>query len=84
MRKIDCLNSGFFTTGTNEAAGNYGLLDQTMALKWVNDHVHHFGGNPESVTIFGESAGGASVHYHILSPRSKGMKINGKSNPLKV
>ena len=67
---------GFFSTGTNDAPGNYGLLDQTLALKWVQDHIHNFGGNPESVTIFGESAGGASVHYHILSPLSKGKGFN--------
>jgi Carboxylesterase family len=70
---------GFYSTESDKAPGNYGLLDQTLALKWVRDHIHHFGGNPESVTIFGESAGGASVHYHILSPHSKGIKRNKRS-----
>lgn len=40
--------------------------------RWVRDHVHHFGGNTNSITIFGESAGGASVEYQVLSPYSKG------------
>lgn len=64
---------GFLSTGDAEAPGNYGLLDQTMALKWVQGHIHSFGGDPDSVTIFGESAGGASVEYHVLSPHSIGL-----------
>lgn len=40
--------------------------------RWVQGHIHSFGGDPDSVTIFGESAGGASVEYHVLSPHSIG------------
>ncbi|XP_046451699.1 venom carboxylesterase-6-like [Daphnia pulex] len=64
---------GFLSTEDSEAPGNYGLLDQTMALKWVREHIRSFDGNPNSVTLFGSSAGGVSVHYHLLSPHSKGL-----------
>ena len=64
---------GFVTTGDPVAPGNYGMLDQVEALKWVQENIKDFGGNPSSVTIFGESAGGASVGLHVLSPLSKGL-----------
>lgn len=50
-----------------------GLKDQQLALKWVNDNIHQFGGNKDLITIFGHSAGGASTHYQVLSPASKGL-----------
>jgi len=50
--------------------GNMGLLDQVMALEWVRDNVRSFGGNPDNVTIFGESAGSISVSLHVHSPMS--------------
>jgi len=49
-----------------------GLKDQTAALLWVQRNIASFGGNPASVTITGQSAGGASVHFHYLSPLSHG------------
>lgn len=55
--------------------GNMGLKDQNMALRWVRDNIEFFGGKPEAVTLFGQSAGSASTHYHILSPMSKGRKL---------
>uniref|UniRef100_A0A8C5YKM3 Carboxylic ester hydrolase n=1 Tax=Marmota marmota marmota TaxID=9994 RepID=A0A8C5YKM3_MARMA len=64
---------GFFSTGDEHATGNWGYLDQVAALRWVQQNIAHFGGNPDWVTIFGESAGGASVSSHVLSPMSQGL-----------
>lgn len=54
------------------APGNHGLKDQVMALLWVKNNIQNFGGDPDNVTIFGESAGGACVHYLALSPLARG------------
>ncbi|KAF5288890.1 hypothetical protein FQA39_LY03769 [Lamprigera yunnana] len=62
---------GFLSTEDDVVPGNNGLKDQNFALKWIRDNIKHFGGNPEKITISGQSAGGASVFFHMLSPLSK-------------
>nr|XP_012611402.1 liver carboxylesterase 1-like isoform X2 [Microcebus murinus] len=64
---------GFFSTGDEHSRGNWGHLDQVAALRWVQDNIANFGGNPGSVTIFGESAGSESVSVLVLSPLAKNL-----------
>uniref|UniRef100_A0A8C2YLS5 Carboxylic ester hydrolase n=1 Tax=Chinchilla lanigera TaxID=34839 RepID=A0A8C2YLS5_CHILA len=64
---------GFFSTGDEHSRGNWGHLDQVAALRWIQDNIANFGGNPGSVTIFGESAGGESVSVLVLSPLTKNL-----------
>lgn len=55
------------------SSGNYGLLDQIAALRWIHENIGEFGGDPDRVTIFGESAGGANVGYLMASPEARGL-----------
>ena len=64
---------GFLSLETEEAPGNLGLWDQRQALLWVRHNIASFGGDPGQVTIFGVSAGSMSVHFHLVSPRSRGL-----------
>ncbi len=57
----------------NEAQGNYGLMDNIAALKWVKANAAAFGGDPNNVTVFGESAGGILVNFLMASPQAKGL-----------
>eukprot|EP00048_Salpingoeca_helianthica_P015215 m.225655 g.225655 ORF g.225655 m.225655 type:complete len:563 (+) comp16753_c0_seq1:46-1734(+) len=58
---------------TDKIKGNMGLMDQNLALHWVQDNIHVFGGDKTQVTLWGESAGAMSIGTHILSPASKGL-----------
>ena len=51
-----------------DRSGNYGTLDTIMALRWINKNIHHFGGDPNNVTVFGESAGGHNSAAIFASP----------------
>ncbi|XP_025262685.1 juvenile hormone esterase isoform X3 [Camponotus floridanus] len=64
---------GFLNLYNEVATGNQGLKDVILALQWVQKNISEFGGDSENVTIFGESAGGAIVHYLTLSPLSEGL-----------
>ncbi|XP_063791638.1 bile salt-activated lipase-like [Pseudophryne corroboree] len=64
---------GFLSTGDANLPGNYGLWDQHMAIAWVKRNIAAFGGNPDNITIFGESAGAASVSLQTLSPYNVGV-----------
>ncbi|NXX45373.1 CEL lipase, partial [Tricholaema leucomelas] len=64
---------GFLSTGDENLPGNYGLKDQHMAIAWVKRNIKAFGGDPDNITIFGESAGATSVSLQMLSPKNKGL-----------
>lgn len=64
---------GFFSTDDLAVPGNNGMKDQVLAMRWVQQNIVAFGGDPNSVTLAGFSAGSASVHFHVLSPLSKGL-----------
>lgn len=68
---------GFLCTGDSEAPGNYGLLDQIEALRFVRQHIARFGGDPDNVTIFGVSAGAVSVSLLSMSPLARGLFQRG-------
>lgn len=70
---------GFLSTEDRLIPGNFGLKDQAMALKWLSENINDYGGNPDSMIVFGESAGGASAHYLLASPLSRDLVKGGIS-----
>lgn len=65
----------FCSTGDDNIPGNLGLLDQVEALRWVQQNIADFGGNPDLVTICGESAGGVSVSLLVRARRTHALKL---------
>lgn len=63
----------WITSGADESYGNYGVMDQVLGLQWVRDNIGNFGGDPNKVTIYGESGGGTGVYCLISSPLAKGL-----------
>lgn len=70
---------GFLSTEDTVCPGNQGMKDQAQSIRWVHENIAAFGGDPNRVTLFGESAGGASVNYHMISPLSSGLFHRGIS-----
>ncbi|PAV84172.1 hypothetical protein WR25_17174 isoform A [Diploscapter pachys] len=68
---------GYLYLDNDDVPGNMGMLDQQLAMYWIRDHIFAFGGNPSRVTLFGESAGAASIVAHLIAPSSKGLFKNG-------
>ena len=64
---------GFYSTGNDASPGNYGLKDMFTVLKWVKENIADFEGDPESITLFGNSAGAAAIHYLSLSEKTEGL-----------
>ena len=79
VSSLSILFSGFLSTGDEALEGNYGLLDQIAGLQWVKKNIQEFRGNSSSVTIFGNSAGAASVALLYLSPNTEGKGYNSSS-----
>jgi para-nitrobenzyl esterase len=65
----------------HSASGNYGLMDMIAALKWVRDNIDHFGGDPDSVTLYGQSAGAVAISLLEASPAARGLfhRVIGES-----
>ncbi|XP_042254635.1 fatty acyl-CoA hydrolase precursor, medium chain-like [Thunnus maccoyii] len=64
---------GLISTGDEHSPGNWGFLDQIASLQWVHENIAAFNGDPNSVTIFGQSVGGISVSMLVMSPLAEGL-----------
>lgn len=77
---------GFLSTADQNSPGNYGILDQSMALKWVYDNIEFFNGDRQAITLFGPGAGAASAGLLMVAPRTKNMvnKVIAQVRPTSV
>lgn len=71
LELIDVL-IGFLSLEDAGISGNAGLKDQVYALRWIKQNIASFGGDPDNITLCGDSAGSACVNYHVISPMSEG------------
>ncbi|OXA40549.1 venom carboxylesterase-6 [Folsomia candida] len=70
---------GFLSTGDSHSPGNYGLKDQSLAIRWVYENIAEFGGDPNRITLLGQNSGAASTHMHLLSNMSSPYTSSGVS-----
>ena len=66
--------TGYLSLDTDEIPGNAGMFDQIEGLRWVNKFIKYFGGDPDAVTVVGESAGAASASFLMLAPQARGIQ----------
>jgi carboxylesterase type B len=75
---------GFLVSSSDGLYGNFGLMDQRAALHWVKDNIAYFGGDPENVTLFGESAGAVMTSLHLMMEHGKDKSLPKKKNENKT
>ena len=73
-----CVFAGFLSTGDQAAKGNYGLLDQIQALRWISENIGFFGGDSNRITVFGSGIGASCVSLLTLSHHSEGTAQQGE------
>lgn len=69
--KLYCL-IGFLNLELPNCSGNMGLKDQVMAMRWTKENIKFFGGDPDNITLYGNSSGASDIHLHMISPLSRG------------